>query len=170
MVVLAHGFMGILVILDQLIKMWCLRVLRPVESINLIDGFLALTYVENRGAAFGMLSGKQTLLIIVTVCIIIGMEYYMLKVKPKDKWVLLSLSMIIAGGAGNLVDRVLRGFVVDYIDINQWFSYPMFNMADCLVVVGEIILLSALFYSEYKTAKVKKLNSENESDNNERGK
>lgn len=170
MTILAHAFIAILIISDQFIKMWCLRVLKPIGSINLIEGFLSFTYVENRGAAFGIFSGKQIMLIVVTTCIIVALEYYLFKTEHGDKWIIASLSMIIAGGAGNLIDRVLRGFVVDYIDINQLVSYPMFNLADCSVVVGEVILITVLFYGEYKASKAKRLKSENESDNNERRK
>ena len=155
MIIAVHAFMAVMVVIDQFLKLWALNALKPIGSIKFSDGLLALTYVENRGAAFGIFQGKQTMLIMLTLAIIIGLEYYLLKTKPSDKRLWVSFSLIIAGGVGNLIDRILRGFVVDYIDINGIFSYPMFNFADCCVVVGEILLIFLILSADYKERKQK---------------
>ena len=140
---------AVLIILDQIIKAWAIQALQPVQSIMIINGLLSFTYVENRGAAFGILQGKYLLLMILTALILIGAYIILLSGKfikrPLEK---ISLSLIVAGGTGNFIDRTIRGFVVDYIDINQLFTFPMFNLADCCVCVGAFLLLITVFMSE----------------------
>ncbi len=149
--------MAILVAIDFALKKWAAAYLYGNGTITLIDGLLALTYVENRGAAFGMLSGRQNLLILLSVAIIILLEYYLIKEKPKNKLTQLTIALVVAGGVGNLIDRALQGFVIDYIDINQLFTFPMFNFADICVTVGEALLIFLIFYGEYKEKKAKSL-------------
>ena len=165
-----HGLMAILVAIDFALKKWAANALQGKGTITLIEGLLGLTYVENRGAAFGMLSGKQTLLILLSVGIIILLEYYLIKEKPKNKLAQLTIALVVAGGVGNLIDRAFQGFVIDYIDINQLFSFPMFNFADICVTIGEALLIFLLFYGEYKERKEKKLSSADEKTDSTDGK
>ncbi len=108
------------------------------NSFPVIDNILNFTYVENTGAAFGMLKNGNVFLIISTVIILAAVIAYLTIKKPKAKAVKIASALIIGGALGNLYDRIFRGFVVDFIDI-RFINYPVFNIADCCVVCGAII-------------------------------
>ena len=108
------------------------------NSFPVIDNILNFTYVENTGAAFGMLKNGNVFLIISTVIILAAVIVYLTIKKPKAKVVKIASALIIGGALGNLYDRIFRGFVVDFIDI-RFINYPVFNIADCCVVCGAII-------------------------------
>ena len=128
------------VIIDQLIKFSVFKNLYN-SSVPLINGFLNLTYVENTGGAFGIGSNNIILFIIITVIVIgILIKLLLLKKEEINTNIIISFSLIIAGGIGNLIDRIFRGFVIDYIDISPLIKYPVFNLADICVVIGIIIL------------------------------
>lgn len=147
------GVSALLVIIDQLLKLWVLDNLVGSPSVMLIPGLLQLTYVENRGAAFGIMQGKVGFLSIVTLVVIMIAIVAMLMGKFKNKLVIWSVGLIIAGGVGNLIDRMLRTFVVDYLDISPLFRFPVFNFADCCVVIGTGLLLIYLLFFEGKEKK-----------------
>lgn len=144
---------GFLVIIDQIIKYWVLENLVGSSSIVVIPGLLQLTYVENRGAAFGIFQGKVGILSILTLAVIVIAIVMLLMGKFKSGLNLWSIGLIIAGGTGNLIDRIFRNFVVDYLDISPWFHFPVFNFADCCVVVGTILLMIYLLFFEDKEKK-----------------
>lgn len=144
---------GLLVIIDQMIKNWMLDHLVGSLSIVIIPDFLQLTYVENRGAAFGIFQGKVGILSILTLTVIVIAIVMLLMGKFKSKLTLWSVGLIIAGGAGNLIDRIFRTYVVDYLDISPWFNFPVFNFADCCVVIGTILLMIYLLFIEGKEKK-----------------
>ena len=137
---------ALLVAIDQIIKLLVLEHLKPMGSLTLIDGFIQLNYAENTGAAFGSFSGKTTFLSIFTLAIIIlGLIYLFVK-KRKVDVEYICISLIISGGLGNLVDRIFRGYVVDYISINIFgYHFPIFNFADmCIVISVILIFVSAI--------------------------
>lgn len=114
----------------------------------LIPGLLQLTYTENYGAAFSIFWGKRIPLIIITGALLIGLFYYLISGKCKDKKIEIGLVFIISGGLGNLLDRVIAGYVVDYLDISPLFNYPIFNFADCMVFIGAVGLAIYLMFFE----------------------
>lgn len=120
-----------------------------VSEVEVIKNILYFTYVENRGAAFGIMQNKQWFFILITLILIIAMILYILKVKPQDILLKLSLSFIIGGGIGNLIDRVFKGYVVDFIDL-RIINYPVFNIADCFVVIGAVLLCVYILFSKEK--------------------
>ena len=134
--------MAILVIVflllsDIITKQWALRYLAVEGDITVIEGFFKLSYLENRGAAFGILQNKQIFLIIITSIIILGMLYYVFILKPKSRLLNWSLYLIIAGAVGNLIDRNFLGFVVDFLEFHyKSYYFPTFNLADTFVVIG----------------------------------
>lgn len=132
---------AVLVGCDQIVKLWVVNSLAPVVTMPIISGVLSFTYVENTGAAFGIFTGQRTLLIILVAAILCGACWLIFSGKVKGNLERLCVTLIISGGLGNLIDRVRHGFVVDFIDINQLFAYPMFNLADCFVVVGACLLV-----------------------------
>lgn len=125
------------IVADRVSKVICRQYLRPLGSIPVIKGVFHLTYVENTGAAFGMLQGNTWFLILTSVLVSAVVAYLIWKVKPENRYVKLSLALILGGALGNLVDRVLLGYVVDFLDFRIW---PVFNIADSCVVVGAILL------------------------------
>ncbi len=144
-----------LVAIDQIIKLLVLEHLEPIGSLTLIDGVIQLKYAENTGAAFGSFSGKTTLLSVFTLVIIVaGILYLMIK-KRKIDVEYICISLIVAGGLGNLIDRVFRGYVVDYIE-PLFIDFAIFNFADILVTCSSIFLAIWLFYEMYRDTKAEK--------------
>lgn len=122
------------------------------SSIEIIRGTLNFTYVENTGGAYGI--GSNNILMFITInIIIIGilMKFVISKRDKISKTLLIAISLIIAGGMGNLIDRIFRGYVVDFIDINPMFKYPVFNVADIFVVTGCIVIVLNLIHSTIKS-------------------
>ena len=138
-----------LIAADQIIKLVVLEHLAPVESITLIDRFLSLTYVENTGAAFGSFSSHTEVLSIFTALVLAVGLFYLLKGKVRSKLAYACLTVIIAGGISNLLDRVFRGFVVDYIE-PLFVNFAVFNFADILVTCGAFVLIFYLIYDMFK--------------------
>lgn len=148
---------ALLVAADQLLKLWVLDHLAGGPSQLLIPHLLQLTYVENRGAAFGILQGRTGILSIVTLAVVIVLVVLLIRGKFNgSRLVQWCMGLIIAGGLGNLIDRMARGFVVDYLDISPLFSFPVFNLADCCVVVGTFLLMAYLLMADAIQAKKKK--------------
>lgn len=131
----------ILFIVDQVTKYMALTRLKPVGSITFIDGFMDFTFVENRGAAFGILNGKVWLLLILAavICIVIIGAMLRMPNTREYKWLKWSLMLILAGAVGNVADRLFRGYVVDFFEFT-FMEWPVFNMADIYVVVGTIVM------------------------------
>ena len=139
---------GVLIGLDQLIKWWAASYLSTVPDIRLIDGVLHLLYRENYGAAFSILQNRTGLLVGVTTAVLIAVLVLLVSRR-------VSLCLIFAGGVGNLIDRVLRGFVVDYIYFVP-INFPVFNLADCCVVSGTFLLVVYLLLIEPRQERRKK--------------
>ena len=129
------------VIVDRITKLWALNTLTKSAGIEVIKNFFDLSYLENKGAAFGIFQNKQIYLSVITSLVILGMIYYVFKYKPKSKILRISFSLIISGAIGNLYDRLAYNFVVDFIQVHYKGNYfPTFNIADSLVVVGTCLL------------------------------
>lgn len=134
------------VILDQITKYLALRLKNG--SITIIDNFLDLYYLENRGAAFGIFQGKKFLLTFVTAFIILGMCIFLFKERSRLSLISkVSISLIIAGAIGNLLDRIFRHYVIDFISVTLpgGYDFPVFNLADIAVVIGTFLLIIAFF-------------------------
>ena len=129
-----------LIVIDQIIKIAVINNIYN-SSITIIKGILNLTYIENTGGAFGIGNNNTLMFIIVNIIVITLIAKFIISKKDEiSTYILISLGLIIAGGIGNLIDRIFRGFVVDYIDINPLIKYPVFNLADICVVVGCMII------------------------------
>lgn len=135
------------VILDQLTKYLAVIYLKPIPSrtIPLISGIFHLTYVENTGAAFSMFQGKRLFFLVVTTIAAIVIIYYMITMKNERKLFQTSLAMILGGAIGNLIDRLLHGYVVDFFDFRA-INFAIFNVADCFVTVGSIFLFYYIIF------------------------
>ena len=137
---------AVLVVADQLIKAWATAVLAPVGTMPLLPGIIQLRYVLNDGAAFSMLAGKQGFLIAFTSVALAAVAAYLVIRRPKGldraAWLL-----ILAGGIGNLIDRVANHMVVDYLDV-QFMTFAVFNFADVCVCTGVGLLILSLILEE----------------------
>ena len=139
---------AVLVGLDQLFKWLAIENLSGIATFPLLDGIFHLTYVENRGAAFGIMNGWGIALIILTTVVLAGLVWLLLKGKFKHPFLLVAITLFIGGGVGNLIDRVFRQFVVDYLDF-RLINFAVFNFADCCIVIGTIFLcIYVLFLSD----------------------
>jgi len=132
---------------DQLIKYIVINNISPTDMIEVIPGILNFVYVKNTGAAFSLLSGKTFILSIVSLAVCVFLVWYLLKKKPKSKFFMLSLGMILGGAVGNLIDRVFRGFVVDYIEA-CFINFPVFNLADIAITLGAVMLMIYVIFFE----------------------
>jgi len=132
---------ALIVVLDQVFKILAMEHLEPVGSLPLIPDIFHLTYIENRGAAFGMLEGNKWVLIGLTALVLLAAVFLVLTGKlENDNHLLFSVCVIIGGGVGNLIDRVYRGFVVDYVHLKV-INFAVFNFADICVTLGTVWLL-----------------------------
>ncbi|GAB5602911.1 signal peptidase II [Thermus sp. FJN-A] len=135
----------LLLALDQILKLWALENLSPVPK-PLLDGLLYLTLVRNTGAGFGLLQGQASLLGWLSLLVGAALLYLLAK-RSYPFWRSLSLSLIAVGALGNGVDRLGRGYVVDYLDLGTSIpliaNFPVFNLADVCVTLGAFLLLLA---------------------------
>lgn len=107
------------------------------ESKELLNGIIDITYIHNDGAAWGMMNGHTWLLIAISAVVIIVCFALLLKYGLKDKLMFWAVVLVLSGGIGNLIDRIFRGGeVIDFLQFAFWKEFPVFNVADCAVVVG----------------------------------
>ena len=140
---------------DQIIKFFVERDLQPVGEKAFIDGFIGWQYVRNTGAAFGSFSNSTMILTIFTAILLIAGTAALLMGKIKNTFYRVCAVIIIAGGLGNLIDRIFRGFVVDYIEV-QFMNFAVFNFADILVTCGAFMIMGYTVYDIIKEQKAKK--------------
>ena len=134
----------VVILLDMVSKYIVSRLLIVNESVMVIKNFFNITYVRNPGAAFSIFSGNTFLVMIISFIIIIGIILYISKNKPSNKIEKISYSLILGGAIGNFIDRIIYGYVRDFIEIDIFgWDYPIFNLADVFVVVGVILLVIA---------------------------
>lgn len=132
----------ILLCIDQISKLLVVNLLTKTDSITIIKNFFYLTYINNDGAAFSILVGKRIFLILIAVLVIVMLIRYIKKNNIRNKLELVSISLIIGGSLGNLMDRVIRGYVIDFLDFKIFnYNFPIFNLADTFIVIGVILLL-----------------------------
>jgi len=134
--------------IDQFSKYLAIKYLKGVSSIPIINDVFHLTYVENRGAAFGLFQNNQIIFVIVAMIACIVGLYYIYK-KDLNLLAKSSIILLISGAIGNMIDRVRLGFVVDYFDFRIIWEY-VFNVADIFVVVGTILLCIYILFFEDK--------------------
>lgn len=136
---------------DRLTKVWAVSSLKGSDSIEVIKGFLSFTYVENRGAAWGVLSGRINILVIITL-LTIPLFIYLIYRAERSRSILeqkklkylrlfeLDMILLTAGAVGNLIDRIAAGYVVDFLQFT-FIDFPVFNAADCYITVGAVLFV-----------------------------
>lgn len=148
----------VLLVLDQFTKYLAIIELKGNQAYVLIDGVLELQYLENRGSAFGMLQNQKVFILFVGFVFLAMILFFLFKLPQQKKYcvVHILLSFIIAGGVGNMIDRIRFDYVVDFISF-VLIDYPIFNVADCYIVCGTIVLF-VLFLFVYKEKDLEFLN------------
>ena len=143
--------------IDQVLKQIVINTLEIGQSVPLIEGVFHFTYIRNFGAAFSILQNRQVFLIAVTGIVMAAAAVILFKnIKNMSRLASFSLAAVIGGGIGNIIDRIRLGYVVDFLDF-KFIDFPVFNFADCCVVVGAFALVAAVFVSDRKDRE-KKLN------------
>lgn len=143
------------ILIDQIVK----KIIISCGDLNirLIPGVLKLSYVENTGGAYGLGADSILVLIGINLLLVIFITRYLVKsYKTLDKNLTTGLLLVLSGGISNLLDRLFRGYVIDYLDITEILSFPVFNIADSLIVVGVVIMIITILINtvkEQETAK-----------------
>ena len=159
------------VVLDQLSKYWVLQAVamqgiptdialqdQGLPGIGLakpIENVLHFTYITNKGAAFGSLEDHRWVFMVISTVAILALIVYMAIARPKSRFEIVSLAFIAGGGIGNMIDRIFRGFVVDFIDVTC-INFYVFNVADSFVCIGCGMMLLYLILAETAEHKAKK--------------
>lgn len=151
---------GVLIaVIDQIIKIFVSQNLKSAGTVNVFGDVFKLTYVENRGVAFGMFQGMQWIFVILTLAMLGFLIYLMFKKRPKAKLFYVSAALIIGGGIGNLIDRVFYGYVIDYLSLS--FFPPVCNFADYCITIGVFLLaVYLLFFTDAIKNKKKELSND----------
>ena len=148
--------------LDQLTKILVYKLMDLYDSITIIPNMLNITYIQNRGAAFGMLSDHRWVFMVISTVAILGIGVYLFGFCKERMLLQVGLALIISGGIGNMIDRTAYGYVVDMIDFCLFdFWMWIFNVADAFVCVGAGLVILALILDMVKEAKEKKQKNEN---------
>ena len=141
----------LLVFLDQWTKSLAVKYLMGNEGIPIIDGVFRLKYLENRGAAFGMLQNQQVFFAIMTIAVLAGLGYMYYRLPVTKRYMPLEYNtiLLLSGAIGNFIDRVFQNYVVDFLYF-ELIDFPIFNVADCYVVIATAIyaLLILFYYKE----------------------
>lgn len=143
--------------LDQLTKYLAIVHLKNIDTMPLIDGVLHLTYLENRGAAFGILKNHRWIFMVTSTVAVIAIIAFMLACYKKHYHPLLytGLALIAGGGIGNMIDRVALGYVVDFVDF-RLINFAIFNVADAFVCIGCALVLLQIIVGDYIEARKNK--------------
>ena len=132
----------VFLIIDIVSKLVVSNLMVVNDSIMVIKNFFYITYVKNTGAAWSIFSGETLGLIIVSLIIIAFIIYYISKNKPSTMMEKIGYAMILGGSFGNLLDRIIYGYVIDFLDFNIFgYNYPIFNLADSFIFIGVILII-----------------------------
>jgi len=145
----------IIIVIDQLSKILS-SIYFKYSSISVIPNFFYLTYAENTGAAWSILKNKQLVLIVLTFVLLLLLHIFMRDIKQNKKSI-AAFSLIYGGIWGNLLDRILHGYVIDFLDFQIFnYDYPVFNIADSAIVIGMFFLIIEVIKGEKKSDSIRK--------------
>lgn len=151
-----------LIAVDQLTKYYIMSNFSLGQSADFIKGLIDIVYIHNEGAAWGMLSGKTWILVTFTTVAMAFCGYLLWKYGRENKLMLIGLSLVVSGGIGNLIDRIFRnGKVIDFLHFEFWPEFPVFNVADCAIVLGVGFLILYFVIDTVNEHKLKKSGQEN---------
>ncbi len=131
---------------DQFTKVYVQNHFEMAKSYKFLPGLIDITYIHNDGGAWGMLGGYTWLLLSVTIVVMLVCIALLLKYGAKDKLMFWAIVLVLSGGVGNMIDRIFRGGkVIDFLHFEFWPTFPVFNIADCAIVVGAGLLMLYFF-------------------------
>jgi len=147
---------AIVIVFDQITKIWVDLSLSLHQSIAVIPSF-SITYAHNYGAAFSFLSDaggwQRWFFAVLAIGVSIGIIIYLKQLKAEEKLLAVALSLILGGAIGNIIDRVLYGYVIDFLDVYYGvYHWPIFNIADSAITVGVALMLYESFTAKEETA------------------
>ena len=144
-----YGIIAALIVIADFLTKYLIK-----TNVGLYDVFFSvpklvdLTYVQNKGAAFSMFSGKVSVLSVVSIAFCIGVVIYWVVKKPKSPLLCTAIAMMFAGALGNAIDRIFYGFVVDFIAV-RFIDFPVFNVADMAITIGAaLVILYVIFFDK----------------------
>lgn len=163
----------IVLVADQFTKVFVSNNFEMAKSYEFLPGLIDITYIHNDGAAWGMLGGYTWLLLSITIVVMLGCIALLLKWGLRDKLIFWSAMLVLSGGVGNMIDRIFRGGnVIDFLHFEFWPTFPVFNVADCAIVVGAGLIILSLFKSiideqrqKSRAAVADQLKEENQNEN-----
>lgn len=141
----------VIIAIDQLTKHLAIINLKGSRANVIIPDFLKLIYVENYGAAFGILKNKKIFFIVITLIVVLFISLFLFKYYAKlNIYMKIGMGLLIGGAVGNLIDRIRFGYVVDFISVRLFnsYEYPVFNVADMSIVVGTILVLILILFDK----------------------
>lgn len=144
---------SIIVLLDQITKYLAVKYLKGEAPHILIQNFFELEYVENYGAAFGILQNKKVFFIIITIMVIVGIITIFFRYSRRfNNTMNMSLVMLLGGTIGNFIDRIRLSYVIDFISIKfgRNYSFPVFNIADMFIVIGTFLIIFMVSFNRYE--------------------
>lgn len=151
---------------DQLTKYYIISNFELGESKNFLNGFIDIIYINNKGGAWGILQGHTWTLLSLTAVLMLICFTLLLKLGKNNKVLFWSITFVLFGGLGNMIDRITReGNVVDFLHFEFWPEFPIFNIADCAVVIGALLLVIYFIYDSRRDAKIKKAKIANQTEN-----
>lgn len=143
----------LIVTLDQISKNMAVKYLMDSSPIVIIKDHFELRYVQNYGAAFGILQQKRILFIIITTIVILSIIFYLYKnFNVLSNFAKFSITIFLAGAIGNFIDRLRLGYVIDFLRVNliKSYDFPVFNIADIFIVVGTILIVFVVLFDKYE--------------------
>ena len=150
---LAFIITSVCILLDQLTKYLVVELIKGSKPLVIVEELLSFVYVENRGAAFGILQNKKWLFIVVTVISVAALLYlFLFHYKKMSTWLIVSLSFVLGGTIGNFIDRMRLDYVVDFISVRimNRYDFAVFNVADSFIVIGAIMLMIHIIFLDSK--------------------
>lgn len=147
-------FAAIIVLADQLFKGWIVSVLPLYGEMEFIPGLLQLTHVHNYAAAFSLFGGMRIPIIILTCVVCVALIAALIMKKPKSALQRFALMLVLGGAIGNLMDRIALGYVIDMFE-TLFMEFPVFNIADCAIVVGGILFCICILFEDVGKKKKK---------------
>lgn len=143
-----------IIFLDQIIKIIVEHQLFLRQSIEFISGFFSVTYVQNYGAAFSVLTGNRIFLIVMALAALLMIYQCFINGKSLNKIEQITYGLLVGGIIGNLLDRMFRGYVVDYLDFQIFhYDFPVFNLADISIIVSALLILWMMVKGEKRCKK-----------------
>lgn len=142
----------LIIIFDQITKFKAAELLMHKKPFIIVKDFIQFHYVENRGAAFGILQDKKIFFVVITLVVVIVTSYYLINnYHELHKFARIGIALLLAGAIGNLIDRIRFGYVIDFISVRliNAYDFPVFNIADISIVLGTGIIMILVIFDKY---------------------